>query len=103
MQRVASPLDDLFFSGGARFILIHQQLGPGESLATYGKEACWEVWTREQATAALRDLVGKQGLIPGACALHHGRIGGATTVVWQRRGYRRGLFNAKEHVRVTHL
>ena len=59
-------------------MLIHQQLGPGEPLATYGKEDCWEVWTREQASKALRDLAGKQGLIPGEHTLHSDRIGGAT-------------------------
>ena len=56
-------------------LMIHQQLGPGEPLATYGKEDRWEVWTREQATKALRGLVGKQGLTPSEYALHAARIG----------------------------
>ena len=60
---------------------IHQQLGLREPLATYGTKDCREVWSREQAMKALRELVGEQGLVPGAYALHCGRIGGAPRLV----------------------
>lgn len=58
---------------------IHQQLGPSELfLATYRTKNRWEFRTREQATKALRDFVGKQSLIPREYALHSGGMEGAT-------------------------
>lgn len=54
-----------------------------------GRENFFNVWEGtslggsncEQATKALRDLVGKQGLMPGEYALHSGRIEGVTRLV----------------------
>ena len=49
-----------------------------EPAGTYGTNDRGEVWTRGQATKALRDMVGRQGFVPAEYALHSGRIRGAT-------------------------
>ena len=88
-------------AGGSEVMLelmmLYPSLGVRSPLATYATYADgnrWRVWTRNQVTASLRDLVGKQGLVPGEYALHSGRTGGATrlaaggvsTMQIQRRG-----------------
>ena len=59
-------------------MLMYPVLDVSYPLATYADGGNWRVWTRNQATVSLRDLVGRQGLVPGEYALHSGRIGGAT-------------------------
>ena len=59
-------------------MLLYPNLESSSPLATYADGNRWRVWTRNQATASLRDLVGKQGMVPEEYALHSGRIGGAT-------------------------
>ena len=59
-------------------MLLYPSLDVSCPLATYADGNRWRVWTRNQATVSLRDLVGRQGLVPGEYALHSGRIGGAT-------------------------
>ena len=94
-QRITPPLDGC---GDVEVMLelmsIHQQRGPREILATYGMKDRQKVWTREQVTKALRDWVGRQGLVPGEYALHSERSGGGQ-LDWQRRVYRRGQSNEK--------
>ena len=57
---------------------IRHQLGLREPLATCGTKDHWKVWTRDQATKALREMDGKQGLVPGGYALYSSMIGGTT-------------------------
>lgn len=45
------------------------------SIPTYAAGPRWRVWTEKKATAALRAVVGHQGLNPEDYALHSGRIG----------------------------
>ena len=59
-------------------MLVYPNLELSCPLATYADGERWRVWTRNQATVSLRDLVGKQGLVSKEYALHSGRIGGAT-------------------------
>jgi hypothetical protein len=59
-------------------MLVYPNLELSCPLATYADGDRWRVWTRNQATVSLRELVGRQGLVSEEYALHSGRIGGAT-------------------------
>ncbi|CAM9799246.1 unnamed protein product, partial [Sphacelaria rigidula] len=82
----AQPLmvGNLLGAGGGGFetvrelMLMHPNLGAEVPLAAFPSGKTWTVWTRSQATFALRALVQHQGLQPLEYALHSGRIGGAT-------------------------
>ncbi|CAN0515678.1 unnamed protein product [Laminaria digitata] len=43
-------------------MLLYPSLGVSCPHATYADGNRWRVWTRNQATVSLRDLVGRQGL-----------------------------------------
>lgn len=59
-------------------MLLYLTLGLSWPLATYSDGNRWRVWTRNQATVPLWDLVGFEVLVPGEYALRRGGIGGAT-------------------------
>ena len=62
---------------------VHPQL-PGEApLTTRLTPQGWRVFTRTEAVAALRLMVGSSGRDPAQYALHSGRIGGATQLAAQ--------------------
>ncbi|CAM9526848.1 unnamed protein product, partial [Sphacelaria rigidula] len=59
-------------------MLVHPELDANAPLTRYASHSKWRVWTREQATTALRELVRQHGVNPSEYALHSGRIGGVT-------------------------
>ena len=62
---------------------VHPQL-PGEApLTTRRTPSGWNVFTRTEAVAALRLMVGSSGRHPAHYALHSGKIGGATQLAAQ--------------------
>ena len=55
---------------------VHRQLSGEAPLTTRGTSSGWRVFTRTEAVAALRSMVGSSGGDPMQFTMHPGRIGG---------------------------
>ena len=62
---------------------VHPQLPGGAPLTTRSTSGGWKVFTRSEAVAALRLMVGSSGRDPMRFALHSGRIEGGTRLAAQ--------------------
>ena len=62
---------------------VHPQLSSESPLTTRLTSQGWKPFTRTEAVAALRLMVGSSGRDPAQYALHSGRIGGATQLAAQ--------------------
>lgn len=60
-------------------MLSYPSLSPSAPLVAVGADGSrWTLWTKHQATSALRQVVALAGMPPSEYALHSLRIGGAT-------------------------
>ena len=71
------------FEALLELLSVHPQLPGRAPLTTGSTSGGWKVFTRSEAVAALRLMVGSSGRDPMQFALHSRRIGGATQVATQ--------------------